>query len=243
MLVKPRELKRYWNITPIGVLHVGAHLGEEKELYEEANWGPIIWVEAQPDLAQNLKQKVSHSADQVYCATIWDKNDVRLKLNISSNSGSSSLLEFGTHKDSYPEISFTREIDVVTTRLDSLLTSAKLPNFLNLDIQGVELQALRSLGDLINSLDYIYVEINTKEVYRGCTRLDDLDDFLSKAGFKREITRRYLRHGWGEALFIRKGIHKTKPKTFFMRISNIWSFYRVQLINFVKHLMRGTLGG
>jgi len=227
----------------LGVLHVGAHVGEEKGLYEEAKWGPIIWVEAQPDLANNLRQMLSYSEDQVICATIWEENDVPLKLNISSNSGSTSLLEFGTHKDSYPEISFTREIDVVSKRLDSLLDRANLPNFMNLDIQGVELQALRSLGDLINGLKYIYVEINTKEVYTGCTKLNDLDDFLENAGFKRKITRRYLRHGWGEALYVRNGIHNTSSSTLILRISSVWSFYRIQVLNFANHLMRGTLSG
>jgi hypothetical protein len=29
------ELSKYWNIAPTGVLHVGAHLGEEASDYEK----------------------------------------------------------------------------------------------------------------------------------------------------------------------------------------------------------------
>lgn len=243
MLVKPIDLSRYWNIVPHGVLHVGAHMGEEKLLYEEAAWSPVIWVEAQPELVKYLEQQFEGTSDQVICATIWDENDITLKLNISSNSGSSSLLEFGTHKDSYPQISFTKEIDVKTSRLDRVLNSEHLPNFLNLDIQGVELQALRSLGDLINKLDYIYVEVNTKEVYKDCTKLVELDKYLTKHGFKRVITRRYLRHGWGEALYVRKREYSKNIIIYFSRLKNMINFYIPQGKNLLRHLIRGTYRG
>lgn len=243
MLVKPIELSKYWKIAPLGVLHVGAHIGEEKTLYDEANWGPIVWVEAQPDLADSLSQQLINTSDQVICATIWDKNGVNLKLNISSNSGSSSLLEFGTHKNSYPQISFTKEIDVVTKRLDSILNKGNIPDFLNLDIQGVELQALRSLGELISELRFVYIEINTKEVYKGCTKLKDLDAYLENNGFKRIVTRRYLRHGWGEALYVRKAQRSINPMLTFARTSNAINFYIPQIRNFLRHLMKGTLNG
>lgn len=239
MLVKPIDLGRHWNVFPSNVLHVGAHIGEEKDLYEEAGWGSVIWVEAQPELVKNLAQKLSASNDRVICATVWDEDGIPFKLKISSNSGSSSLLEFGTHKDSYPQITFTDEIDVTTTRLDSILEGRDLPNFLNLDIQGVELQALRGLGNLINQLDYIYVEINFKEVYQGCTKLADLDEFLIQNHFGRVITRRYLRHGWGEALYIRNGILHKDWRSIFPRIRSMYIFYASQIKNLTKHLARG----
>jgi FkbM family methyltransferase len=243
VLVKPIDLSKHWNIFPSGVLHVGAHVAEEKALYVEANWGPVIWVEAQPELAADLNLKFSGTTDQVICATIWDKNDVDLTLKISSNSGSTSLLDFGTHQDSYPQISFISEINVVTSRLDKILDSRSLPNFLNLDIQGVELQALRSLGDLITQLNFVYVEINTKEVYQGCTKLVELDEFLKVNGFRRIITRRYFRHGWGEAMYVRNQIDTKRLKSIFARTSNAIQFYIPQIKNLLRHLMRGTLNG
>jgi FkbM family methyltransferase len=239
MLVKPIDLGRYWNVSPSNVLHVGAHIGEEKDLYEKAGWGSVIWIEAQPELAKNLAHKLSASNDRVICATVWDEDGIPLKLKISSNSGSSSVLEFGTHKKSYPQITFTDEIDVTTKRLDSILKASDMPNFLNLDIQGVELQALRGLGNLINQLDYIYVEINFKEVYKGCTKLTDLDDFLTQKQFGRVITRRYLRHGWGEALYIRNSIHHKEWRSFLPKVRSMYMFYSPQIKNLTKHLARG----
>ena len=46
MYITVSELSKYWNIAPTGVLHVGAHLGEEASDYEKFGWAPVIWVEA-----------------------------------------------------------------------------------------------------------------------------------------------------------------------------------------------------
>ena len=241
MIVKPIDLSKHWNLSPSGVLHVGAHMGEEKNIYDEVGWGPIIWIEAQPELANYLVEKFKNTSDRVICATVWDKDGIPLKLNIASNSGSSSLLELGKHKHSYPQISYVKDINVTTSRLDSILNQGDFPDFLNLDIQGVELKALQGLGDLINLLDYVYVEINTREVYVGCTKLDDLDTFLNKFGFSREVTRRYIRHGWGEALYIRRSAKQKNFVSLNSRILLALKFYIPQIKNFCRNLVSRVL--
>ena len=127
-----------------------------------------------------------------------------LKLHIASSSQSTSLLQFGSHLDLYPDITFISEIDVRTKRLDTVIKPHQMPNFINLDIQGVELAALRSLGNLLLSVDYIYTEVSKKEVYKGGTLVGDLDSYLMINGFKRVATRWYFKEGWGDALYIRK---------------------------------------
>lgn len=204
------ELSKYWNIAPTGVLHVGAHLGEEASDYEKFGWTPVIWVEAQPSLVKVLNSKLDPAKHKVIEAAVWEEDGVPLKLHIASNSQSTSLLNFGSHADSYPDITFVSEIDVSTKRLDSLIKPDEMPNFINLDIQGVELSAIKSLGKLLLSVDYIYTEVNKNEVYEGCTLVTDLDEFLVVNGFKRVSTRWYLREGWGDALFIRSSMTPKK---------------------------------
>ena len=41
-------------------------------------------------------------------------------------------------------------------------------NFLNLDIQGAELKALKSLQDYLHKVDYIYTEVNVDYLYVDC---------------------------------------------------------------------------
>jgi FkbM family methyltransferase len=234
MLITPIQLSKLWGITPKSILHVGAHRGEERFEYDAANWAPIIWIEAQKALANDLANALKGTQDIVLNAAIWNISGEKLELNISSNSGSSSLLEFGSHKNSYPEITFETRESVVTSRLDDLLAPYSIPNFLNLDIQGVELQALQSLGRKLELIDFIYVEINTKDVYLGCTKLWELDDFLATHGFQRKATRRYLRHGWGEALYCRTGKYKLLLWGLPGRSKLFLRFYGTQVMNFIK---------
>ena len=60
----------------------------------------------------------------------------------------------------------------------------QMANFWNLDIQGVELRAIRSAGDHIKHVDAIYTEVNTEEVYAGCDKMDEISEYLAKYGFK-----------------------------------------------------------
>jgi len=58
-------------------------------------------------------------------------------------------------------------------------------DFLNIDLQGAELMALKGLGDDLNSINAIVTEVNLAILYKGCPRLYQLDLFLAKKGFIR----------------------------------------------------------
>ena len=79
----------------------------------------------------------------------------------------------------------------------------KLSNFLNIDIQGAELLALKGMGDLIKEYDYLYLEVNSEEVYMGCGLITEIDIYLEKYNFKRVETKWWGNAGWGDAFYIR----------------------------------------
>ena len=231
------ELSKVWGIKPNGVLHVGAHLGEEAREYETHHWLPVTWVEAQEVLAAQLKQTLDPRWHYVINAAVWDQDDVLLKFNVASNSQSSSLLSFGTHGQDYPEVTFTHEIEVKTKRLDNILKDRAIPNFLNLDIQGAEGMAIKGLGEKLMMVDAIYTEINKKEVYLKCTTIHELDKYLHAAGFERVATRWILGRGWGDALYLRSTSYKT---TLIQRVHNsLLSF--IHVISQITALVKRTL--
>jgi FkbM family methyltransferase len=203
MFIPVSELQSDWNVSVDGVLHVGAHTGEESIQYENAEWTPVIWIEAQPKLARDLRGQLNPKLHTVLEAAVFDKNDIKLSLHISSNSQSSSLLDFGTHKLNYPEITMTKDLTITTKRIDSLIDKKNMPSFINLDIQGVELKALKGLGSLISDVKYIYTEVNRLGVYKDCANVRDIDDFLTMQGFRRATTRWQWLEGWGDALYVR----------------------------------------
>jgi FkbM family methyltransferase len=236
MLISVDELHNLWNIRPTGVVHVGAHLAEESKEYEKFNWVPIIWIEAQPSLVEELRKKMDPTFNSVIEAAVWNKSDIELELNVASNSQSTSLLDFGSHETSYPDVTFTNSLKVKTKRLDELLQDYTCPNFINLDLQGVELQALEGLGNLIEKFDYIFVEVNKAEVYKECTLVGALDSFLDQSGFSRVTTRWVLGRGWGDALYIRKSVYSGGKLRHKLEISfNNSRFYLRQIASMLFH--------
>ena len=89
-----------------------------------------------------------------------------------------------------------------SVRLDSLLNENDNFDLINIDVQGVEKEALEGLGSLITKANYIYSEVNKEQVYQNCTIVKDLDLFLNQFGFKRVVTKWVQGAGWGDALYI-----------------------------------------
>ena len=231
MLISVTELDRYWRIKPNGVLHVGAHLGEESKAYDTHGWQPVIWIEAQPSLVKSLQLSLDLSKNTVIEAAIWHESDKKLRLHVASNSMSSSLLELGSHAKSYPDIIYLEDIEVSTKRLDSIIKKEEMPNFINIDIQGAELPAIKSLGALIDNVDFIFVEVNRKQVYRDCTTVKELDEYLNQINFQRATTRWYFRQGWGDALYIRRTKKQAQsPSRYVFYRARTWFFYLRQIL-------------
>ena len=63
-------------------------------------------------------------------------------------------------------------------------------NYLNIDIQGYELEALKgSENGLKNYVDYIYIEISREEMYEESVLKNELDSYLKDFGFLRVTTK------------------------------------------------------
>jgi FkbM family methyltransferase len=207
MLISVSELQRFWSVKARTVLHVGAHNAEEAAEYERAGWLPVLWVEALPDKVLELRRRFADSTKhRVYGALVWDSDNKAMTLRRTNNGQSSSVLPFGSHQAHYPLIEVVDSIPLRSSRLDTLLKDVnEACDFINLDIQGAELAALRGLGGRLKDARWIYVEVNTEEVYEGIPHIHELDRFLSQAGFQRADLQ-MTSQGWGDALYIRTDI-------------------------------------
>jgi FkbM family methyltransferase len=207
MLFSPKELKKFAHVDPTRILHVGAHQAEERKPYIEA-WGlnleSIVWIEGQRELVAKLEKIVDERFEKVIEAIIWSEDGIEMDFYLASNSEASSLLTFDLHADQYPEISINATRKVKTTTLDVALKSEIDFDFINLDIQGAELPALLGMGDKLDSLRWIYSEINKRYLYTEVAQLWELEEFLSKKGFRLLAKRWTPSAGWGDAIFVKK---------------------------------------
>lgn len=204
MLIPLDTLIREHGVQPGPVLHVGAHLGEEAADYYRLRFGPVHWVEANADLIDQLKLRVRPYAGKVVRAVPSFIADVPVTLHLASNGQSSSLLELGTHATEHPEVTYVGQKYLVTTTVDKLLTERVITQatFVNIDVQGTELDVLRGATTFLEGVSALYLEVNERELYKGCALLPEVDQWLSGRGFTRVATH-MTNHGWGDALYVR----------------------------------------
>jgi FkbM family methyltransferase len=199
VLIPVKVLKRFWGVNPRTVVHVGAHNAEELDDYKSAGWGSVIWIEAQPQKAADLVRRIpaNHSLIE---AAVWDISGIDLNLNIMTNTESTSLLNLGTHSSEHPTVHLSHKIPIKTKTLAELLSGKPAPELVALDIQGVELRALKGYGSKISEVKWIYCEVNKAQLYEDCCLISEIDEYLSHFGFMRSATR-WTTHNWGDALY------------------------------------------
>lgn len=205
MLIPYKDLVKQYNIKVSGILHIGAHECEELNDYLNGGVKDIYWVDGQENLVHKMKSK---GIANIYHALIDEEDNKEVTFNISNNGQSSSILEFGTHSIHHPQVHYVSSHKQTTTRLDTFIDKHNIPierlNFLNLDIQGVELRALKSMEKYLKHIDYIYTEVNTEEVYKGCDSITSIDAYLKQFGFEKRDYRIYKQYGWGDAFYIKQ---------------------------------------
>jgi len=209
MLIDFRELFPRWDIKPTGVLHIGANIGEEAPVYNELGIKKVIWIEGNPELRARLEANIApYPGQKAYIQCVGDKDEDTV-LHISNNgSQSSSVLELGTHKTAHPEVHYVKDIAVKIRRLDGLFAGdgwgdLNGVDFLNCDLQGFEMQALKGLGELLKQFNHVYLEVNKEPLYIGCSLIDSIDLYLLSYGFIRRETK-WTGAGWGDAYYSRR---------------------------------------
>ena len=229
MLISVETLTKGFGVRPNGVLHVGAHDGEEALNYSKYGWGPVIWVEMLPDKYEALRTRFEADPENsVLNAACWDVDGLQLPLFRASNGESSSLLKPQEHLISHPRITFARQEGIATSRLDSILPANARFDYISLDIQGAELRALLGMGVWLPKVKWACIEINTRRLYEGCAMLNELDAYLNEQGFVRLITKMAGNKGWGDAVYVNSNLISPGALRLLKRKARLW-----QAMNFV----------
>ena len=208
MMISYGEIVKKWNLTMKNILHVGAHEGQEHDAYFENDVESVIWIEANSSIADSLRKRVDNR-NKVFTAVISDVDGKEVEFNFTNNGQSSSILKLGVHKQLFPDVVVTDTRKMKTKTIKTLFNNNNLLlnsiDFLNLDIQGAELLAMKGIGDSIGNIKAIYTEVNNQYVYEDCALIDEIDDYLSKFNFERVETRWWDNwQPWGDALYINK---------------------------------------
>jgi FkbM family methyltransferase len=219
-------LKKY-KMQISGLSHFGAHLGQEVKEYKKAGSFPIHLFEPQKEIFSELS-KFFYQNNDVYLYNFGlgnDNKEVEINLNTNNQGMSASILEPELHLKIHPNVTFEGKENIEIKRYDDL--NINEVNFLAIDVQGYELEALKGCTKSLNNVDYILTEVNRKELYRGCVKVEELDAFLNTYNFVRVETSWWQKTiPWGDAFYIKKDLVSFQ-KIIFTKIINNLKGYRI----------------
>lgn len=170
-----------------GIIHVGAHECEERDTYIELfrqSDKSILWVEALPDVVDEIKQK--YTDINILQACIGATNEEESTFFVSNYSQCAGCLPFSQkHKETFSSI-LQEECKVKKTTLDTLISKADKPlrNMLVVSVNGAELQVLKGAETLLEFIDFVVVRFETLQFHDGGATIYELRDWMGMNGFK-----------------------------------------------------------
>lgn len=185
-----------------GLVHVGANLGQERELYHSLGL-KVIWIEPIPEIFTRLEENISNFKDQkAVQALVTDVDETTYEFHVASNEGaSSSILQLKHHKDIWPEVNYKKTLTIKSTTLATLFKRENIDatNYqaLVLDTQGSELLVLRGCLPILSNFNFIKVEVPDFESYERCCQLADVTSFMQQNGYKEFSRKRFARRTGG----------------------------------------------
>jgi FkbM family methyltransferase len=207
-IISPRSISAKFNLVLNGVIHIGEHKGQEIDDYLELSLKKIYVFEVNDEHAPILN---SYAERFIEVKIHYVEISCRQRLatfKLMSEYQSLSLFQLQVHADFYSDINKTSQSAVEAKTLDSILIdqSSHDINYLNIDIKGAGLAALRGAQQTLLHIDLITIEVNFAKTCEGCPLIEEVDLFLFDRGFIRVETSTPFHPTWGHAAYVRSSL-------------------------------------
>lgn len=162
------------------VVDMGAHWGEETPFFESMVRGKFTHIMVEPDPRNCEIIREDYPGSRLIQGAVSDSHGMKsFWFSFEPNTthrGSGSLLEPTGHKITYPTTSFSEPGLVKCYTLDEIYEQEGLTevDLLWTDIQGGEMGMLRGGHQALSKTKYMFMEVETVELYRGQALRDEI---------------------------------------------------------------------
>lgn len=199
------ELIKKFNFNPTAACYIGANEGQEIPDMLKNFPNLLIYCFEPQKIPFKLLEKNFGKESNIFLynfALGKENKNLTMYTNNNNKNMSSSILEPKEHLDIHPHVTFEGTEEITVKKFCDL--NIKNIDYLNIDVQGYELEVLKGFDNL-DEIKYIKTEVNRKELYKDCVLVKDLDKFLKKYNFLRVKTVWWGKTvPWGDALYLKQ---------------------------------------
>ena len=167
-----------------GVLHVGAHHGQESSYYSLMG-KPVLWIEADPSAFQILSKNISGASNQSAINALVSDSRRTISFHITSNAGmSSSIHPLTPYGKECFAIENSHSIQLESSTINDLYPKLGANyDFWVIDVQGHEFEVLSGSNLVVNKARWILVEGSKKSYYEDMSLFPKVKGLLESLGF------------------------------------------------------------
>ena len=177
-------------------------------LYPKAK---IFAFECNPSAIKLCKENILNLKNiEIIPKAVFNENKLIKFYHVERQKGVSSIYKVSSEYSSIGKF-IQEEIEVEATRIDTWAKETKIDK-IDLcwsDLQGAEYEALEGMGELIYTIQALYLEVEEQKLYNGQKLFDDVVKFLDSKGFTMIRYQPSKPGWWGNAIFLNnKLLHK-----------------------------------
>lgn len=204
--------KEIYKLLPTGAVIIEAGCADGSDTLQFSDRFPdsrILALEPLPELYEVAKLRFASHPNIVLYKLALSPDSAQTKIlyagPIDKVHQSASLLMPTSHSEYYPSIVFEREIDVKTISLSDLIemNQVKYVDLLWLDLQGLELSILESVGNqVLERIGVVHTEVSRFPLYDGAPSYKEVIKYMIDNGF--ELVKIRMPLTTGNAIFVNK---------------------------------------
>jgi FkbM family methyltransferase len=189
------------NVKPTGVIHVGLWDFIEYGCYTKLFGNNVVGIEANPNIYQNMSKPVADKwGFKIFNEFVYREDDC-VKNFYFAEYGSSFY-------PGQPEWNKVNSIKVKTKTLSTLVEENTINmnnyDFLNIDVEGAELDVLIGFEKHLDYINVIDIETSLDDRCKSGASHDVIVEWLGQRGFDlKEMSSSYGNQAWGDSLFVR----------------------------------------
>jgi FkbM family methyltransferase len=165
----------------------------------------VISWECNPEAIELCKKHIGDREDVLLVEkAVWSESgELDFHPVVNGNLGASSCFK-ANHDYPYEKPYEQVEITVEAKRVDEWFeeNDKPTPTLLCMDLQGAEIEALKSMGDMLHEIDYIITEGQWQRLYHNTPLIEDIAEHLKPYGFE-QVGHRKVNDWFGDFMFRR----------------------------------------